>query len=166
MPQNTIQQSDSKEKGISVTIIIQGGNNQILPTATHVTQHFYGVKPEAPVAAGGADVVGGVVVAGGAVAQQEVSPEALSQLRKYITDGDVLNRYLSRLATCCKARELAFVIVDMAGDIDVKVDREEMVKQRFLEVVLPLASKVTSSISNLRQQVNSVWAKRKLRRKV
>ena len=33
-----------KENKSNVTINIQGGNNQILPNATHAVQYFYGDK--------------------------------------------------------------------------------------------------------------------------
>ena len=159
MPEEQNQEHELREKETPVKIIINGGNNQILPNATHATQNFYGVMPGAPFAADGAGAADGTAM------QAQMPPEALSALRQYINDYVVFDRYLRRLATCRRARELAVVIVDMVGDFDVKVDQEEMVKQRFLEIALPLAPKVSSSISNLRQQVNIVWAKRK-RKKV
>ena len=156
------EHTESNDQVSKVTIIINGGNNQILPSATHATQVFYNCKPdEVPAGLPDAVLTGQPVRV---AVPDDIPPEAKSHLRKYISDEAVLDKYLNILALCTKARDLALIVVDMVGDSAVKVDKDEMVKRRFLEVILPLAPSVSSRISNLRHFVNEAWAKRKSRK--
>jgi len=61
------------------------------------------------------------------------------------------------------ASDIGKVVVDMRKDEDVRVDDYEMVKERFINVLLALVPKVTSgkTVSNVRQRINDAWDRRK-----
>lgn len=55
------------------------------------------------------------------------------------------------------------IMSDMRKDEEVRVDDYEMVKERFINVLLTLAPHVTSgkTVSNVRQRINDAWDRRK-----
>lgn len=139
---------EHNKANFSITFNIYGGSNQILPSATAATQNFYGGRLEQ-------DDSG----------MEAQSPRSLSpdeaRLSVYINKVEDLPGYLSQVAECTSAVELARVIVNMVGR-EPKITPEEMVKERFLSLFLPLAPKITSgkTVDNLRARVNTLWAKR------
>lgn len=129
-----------------ITINISGGNNQILPNATKAIQNFYGELP----AASQWDKT---------PAQEESLPEA-EQLSIYI-DKVNLPGYLSLLGECRTATELAKVVISMVEQ-EPRLTAEEMVKGRFISLLLPFASKLTkgTSVDNIRARINDAWSNR------
>lgn len=119
---------------------ISGGNNQILPNATQATQNFYGDKY--------------IEEMEKKVNTDEAPDITKSLLAHYINNVERLTYYIGKLTSCEDARSLAQVVMEMHDDDNVKIDSEEMVKERFIKTLLPHAPKVTTSISNIRQRIN------------
>lgn len=124
----------------SIVFNISGGNNQILPNATQATQNFYGDKYMEEMAK-----------TDNANDGTEITK---SPLAHYINNVERLTYYIGKLTSCEDARSLAQVVMEMHDDDNVKIDSEEMVKERFINTLLPHAPKVTTSISNIRQRIN------------
>ena len=125
---------------------ISGGNNQILPNATEAVQHFYGdqyaekiLQKETP--------------------SDPINP-ALEKLALYINK-ESLPTYIAQIGACESATELAKVVVSIAQQ-DSKLTPEEIVKERFIKLLLPFASKLTKGkgIDNLRARINDAWSTR------
>lgn len=125
-----------------VTINIHGGNNQILPNATQATQNFYGN-----------DYIKEMTKKDDGNEVNVIDPTKLP-LSHYINNVERLFYYTGKLAACEEARSLAQVVLEMRDDPEVKIDNEEMVKERFIATLLPLSPKVTTGISNIRQRIN------------
>lgn len=125
-----------------------GGNNQILPNAMAAIQNFYGGVPEPDQAAEEND------------GENVLSPEAV-RLSVYINKVEDLRVYLAQIAACTDATELAKIIVGMV-EKEPKITPEEMVKERFISLFLPLTPRFISgnSIDNIRARINTAWAKR------
>ena len=125
---------------------ISGGNNQILPNATEAVQHFYGdqyaekiLQKETP--------------------SEPINP-ALEKLALYINK-ESLPTYIAQIGACESATELAKVVVSIAQQ-DSKLTSEEIVKERFIKLLLPFAPKLTKGkgIDNLRARINDAWSTR------
>ena len=125
---------------------ISGGNNQILPNATEAVQHFYGdqyaekiLQKETP--------------------SEPINP-ALEKLALYINK-ESLPTYIAQIGACESATELAKVVVSIAQQ-DSKLTPEEIVKERFIKLLLPFAAKLTKGkgIDNLRARINDAWSTR------
>lgn len=125
---------------------ISGGNNQILPNATEAVQHFYGdqyaekiLQKETP--------------------SEPINP-ALEKLALYINN-ESLPTYIAQIGACESATELAKVVVSIAQQ-DSKLTPEEIVKERFIKLLLPFAPKLTKGkgIDNLRARINDAWSTR------
>lgn len=133
----------------SIIFQISGGNNQILPNATKAEQHFYGDK---------------YIEEKGKPQQEkweaQLSPVS-SRLSLYINKVEILAEYIAKLSVCAHAKDLALVVMDMVGDNDVKLDQYGMVKQEFIQMLLPLAPQVTCGINNIRKYINEAWYSRK-----
>lgn len=129
-----------------VIINIHGGNNQILPNATEAVQNFYGDRPAGQTQQD-------------AAAGEAGSPEA-ERLAIYI-DKVNIPRYLARISLCRTATELGMVVVDMAGQ-EPRLTPEEMVKERFISLLLPFATGLAkgATVDNVRQRINDAWARR------
>ena len=125
---------------------ISGGNNQILPNATEAVQHFYGDQYAEK------------------ILQKEIPSEpinpALEKLALYINK-ESLPTYIAQIGACESATELAKVVVSIAQQ-DSKLTPEEIVKERFIKLLLPFASKLTKGkgIDNLRARINDAWSTR------
>ncbi|MGM9767092.1 MAG: hypothetical protein ACI3Z0_01330, partial [Candidatus Cryptobacteroides sp.] len=114
-----------------VSITINGGNNQILPNATEAKQIFYGDKfaeqllnRESP--------------------QVEPTPE-VDKLSIYINRENIPG-YLTQIGECQTATELAKVVVEIA-EHEPRLTAEEIVKSRFINLILPFAFKLTKGTS-------------------
>lgn len=127
-----------------MTFNISGGTVQIAPNATMQQQNFYGCT---------ADELQPGQMSGNDLQSVQASPLAL-----YINNVEVLADYTARLAACTSARELGLVVVDMVKDDRVKVDSATMVKQSFIERILPLALQVTTKVANVRKYINEAWS--------
>lgn len=131
-----------------ITITIHGGNNQILPNATEAIQNFY---------------VGEYC---GETSQEEgdgrsgLMPETI-RFRAYINKEEDLERYLAQIVECRTVTELAQVILVMQEN-EPKITPEEMVKERFIRLFLPITPRITKgkSVSNIRARINDAWSSR------
>ena len=123
-----------------ITININGGNNQILPNATEAVQNFYGDQFAEKILSN-------------TVVDKEACPE-VGKLSLYI-DKVNLPGYIAQLSECQNATELAKVVIYMFEQ-EPKLTEEEIVKERFISILLPLATKLTKgrSIDNLRARIN------------
>ena len=131
----------------SIIFQISGGNNQILPNATKAEQNFYGDK-----------YIEEVLKPKDETEEAQLSPEA-TRLSLYINNVEVLAEYVAKLSVCATAKDIALVVMDMVNDQDVKVDQYNMVKQEFIQVLQPLAPKVTCKVDNIRKYINEAWYK-------
>lgn len=131
---------------------IFGGNIQILPNATTAIQNFYDGRD----AEANPD--------GEKSGESLLTPEA-AKLSIYINKVEDLNIYLTQIVACTSASGLAQVIVNMA-ERESKITPEEIVKERFISLFLPITPKITSgkSIDNIRARINDAWAKRPKKR--
>ena len=129
-----------------VTININGGNNQILPNATEAVQNFYGDR-----------------FAEHILKKQDEDDESATQkerLALYINKENI-NGYLAQIGECNNATELAKVVVQMCEQ-EPRLTQEEIVKERFIRLLLPFAKRLTKGkgIDNLRARINDAWAAR------
>ena len=127
-----------------VTININGGNNQILPNATEAVQNFYGDQ-----------------FAEHILKKQDEADESSTQkerLALYINKENI-NGYLAQIGECNNATELAKVVVQMCEQ-EPRLTQEEIVKERFIRLLLPFAKRLTKGkgIDNLRARIKDAWA--------
>lgn len=143
------------EEKSNCTFNISGGNVQILPNATQGIQNFYGDQFAEEALKANANTC-----AANAVPNLTEEEKAL---QLYINKVEVLKQYTSRLAQCTSASDIGKIVVDMRKDEKVRVDEYEMVKERFINVLLALAPNVTSgkTVSNVRQRINDAWDRRR-----
>lgn len=129
-----------------ITININGGNNQILPNATEAVQNFYGDQFAEKILSN-------------TVADKESSPE-VGKLSLYV-DKVNLPDYIAQLSECQNTTELAKVVIYMFEQ-EPKLTEEEIVKERFISILLPLATKLTKgrTIDNLRARINDALLSR------
>lgn len=128
-------------------ITINGGTNTIAPNATKIEQHFYGTQPdEESYNEEGDDAQEDLSDAGG--------------LLRYISKEDIPG-YLAMIGECHTATELADVVMTMMERLP-RLKAEEVVKARFINILFPLATKLTcgTSVSNVRQHINNALARR------
>ena len=135
------------ETHFSIVFNIYGGSNQILPNATSATQNYYADEAEPEEDDVNKDE------------EPILSPEA-TRLFSYINKVEDLRVYLVQIAECTNAVELARVIVNMA-EREPKITPEEIVKERFISLFLPLTPLFVSgkTISNIRARINNAWGK-------
>ena len=129
-----------------ITININGGNNQILPNATEAVQNFYGDQFAEKILSN-------------TVADKELCPE-VGKLSLYVDKVNLLD-YIAQLSECQNATELAKVVIYMFEQ-EPKLTEEEIVKERFICILLPLATKLTKgrTIDNLRARINDALLSR------
>ena len=129
-----------------ITININGGNNQILPNATEAVQNFYGDQFAEKILSN-------------TVVDKELCPE-VGKLSLYV-DKVNLPDYIAQLSECQNATELAKVVIYMFEQ-EPKLTEEEIVKERFISILLPLATKITKgrTIDNLRARINDALLSR------
>ena len=140
------------ETHFSIVFNIYGGSNQILPNATSATQNYYADEAEPEEDDVNKDE------------EPILSPEAM-RLFSYINKVEDLRVYLVQIAECTNAVELARVIVNMA-EREPKITPEEIVKERFISLFLPLTPLFVSgkTISNIRARINNALARRPKKR--
>lgn len=129
-----------------VSITINGGINQILPDATEAKQIFYGDKFAEKLLSGESP-------------KEESLPE-VDKLSIYINKEHIPG-YLAQIGECQTATELAKVVVEMAEQ-EPRLTAEEIVKARFINLLLPFAFKLSkgTSVDNIRARINDAWMKR------
>lgn len=129
-----------------VTININGGNNQILPNATEAVQNFYGDQFAERILAN--------------PASDGASIPEVSKLSLYI-DKVNLPGYISQIGECQTATEFAKVVISIFEQ-ESKLTEEEIVKERFISLLLPFATKLAKgrTIDNLRARINDALLSR------
>ena len=129
-----------------VNITINGGINQILPDATEAKQIFYGDKFAEKLLSGESP-------------KEESLPE-VDKLSIYINKEHIPG-YLAQIAECQTAPDLAKVVVEMVEQ-EPRLTAEEIVKARFINLLLPFAFKLSkgTSVDNIRARINDAWARR------
>lgn len=132
-----------------ITITVNGGNNQIMPNATHAEQHFH------------YHGVGGF----SAVKQEEkasVNDEDRQRFSLYINKVEDLNKYISLLASCKTASEVGEVVALMCEN-EPNLDSTRIAKESFIRLLLPFIPNVEKGkgIDNLRIQIDKAWTGRK-----
>lgn len=129
-----------------VTININGGNNQILPNATEAVQNFYGDQFAEKKLSNTADGI-------------ESCPEA-DKLSLYINKVNIPG-YISQIGECLNATEFAKVVISIFEQ-ESKLTEEEIVKERFIRLLLPFATKLAKgrTIDNLRARINDALLSR------
>ena len=129
-----------------VNITINGGINQILPDATEAKQIFYGDQFAEKLLSGESP-------------KEESLPE-VDKLSIYINKENI-PAYLSQIGECQTATELAKVVVEMA-EHEPRLTAEEIVKERFISLLLPFAFKLAKgkTVDNVRARINDAWMKR------
>jgi len=121
-------------------ININGGNNQILPEATHAVLHIH-IYADASVKT-----------------DSEDTPPEACQFSLYLDKAESLPRYLSLLSECQSAHELAQVVMELLKN-EQKITAEEIVKERFIKKLIPLTPKITkgTSVDNIRARINDAY---------
>lgn len=126
---------------------ISGGNNQFFSQVTTVTQNNYdsgnGSKAEPD----------------SAVDESSLSPEAL-RLSAYINKVEILHSYISRMEVCTTVSEMAEVVMGMV-EHEPGVTRELVVKEKFISMLIPFSTHITSgkSVDNFRARINDALAR-------
>ena len=132
-----------------ITITVNGGNNQILPNATHAEQHFHyhGVGSSSAV---------------GSEEQASSNEEDRQRLSLYINKVEDLDKYISLLATCKKASDVGEVVALMCEN-EPNLDSTRIAKESFIRLLLPFIPNVEKGkgIDNLRIQIDKAWTARK-----
>ena len=129
-----------------VNITINGGINQILPDATEAKQIFYGDNFAEKLLSGESP-------------EEESRPEV--DKRSIYINKEHIPGYLAQIGECQTATELAKVVVEMAEQ-EPRLTAEEIVKARFINLLLPFAFKLSkgTSVDNIRARINDAWARR------
>lgn len=133
----------------NVTFNIYGGNNQILPNATHAEQHFYGNEFAEKMLAKEGE-------AGASFSDDE------QRLSIYINNVERRRGCITMLRSCTSAKEVGEVVVAMRQQEPSLTD-ELIVKQCFISLLLPFVPKWEKgqTIDNIRVAINNAWAARK-----
>lgn len=132
-----------------IIVNIYGGNNQILPNATEANQ-YYGSNNHKDDDNHSSDKQPAMAL----------TPEA-QRLSLYIDNVETLRGYLTLLSQCSSAREVGEVVALMAQK-EPALTPEEIVKERFIVLLPPLAPQLTkgTSTDNLRIHIDTAWRKR------
>ena len=127
-PKNPINMTEEKA---TVNITIHGGNNQILPNATHAEQHFHYHTTEAA-----------------------EPPSRTCIYNNVYIDAP----YIAKLRECYTATDLAKVVKEMVQDEEIPyLDKVLAVKAAFFKNLLPFCPNLRTGItdSNIRTQINN-----------
>ncbi len=133
------------EKEPQIVINISGGNNQILPTATHAEQHFHGGSPAAE-----------------EPAQEAALPDNLQRLSIYISNEEARARYIARLQACQSAAEVGKTVAALVQETPgLTIDTAKT--EPFITILLHLAKQVKSgtTVPNFRKAIENAWFVRK-----
>ena len=132
-----------------ITINIYGGNNLVMPNATHAEQHYHHHSEEPSPSENQA---------------LEPSPheEGHQRLSIYINKVEDLNGYISLLTTCKTASEVGEVIATMCEN-EPSIDSALIAKECFIRLLLPFIPNVEKGkgIDNLRIQIDKAWTARR-----
>ena len=139
----------------NITLNFYGGSQQVNPSAQTATQVFIG------------DQFAKERLQEEVLRQLDLSPEA-ERFRPYINKVEDMPRYLSLLSACTNATELAQAVMTLL-DNEPKITKAEVVKERFISKLLPLAPKLAqsdrgNSIDNIRARINDALSKHSKKR--
>ena len=130
----------------TINITIHGGNNQILPNATKVEQHFHFAGEET----GSADQ---------SLSEHPWTTADEARLSLYVSDREKLTAYIATLVACRTASEVGEAVVQMCAD-EPKLTAELIAREKFIRILLPFLTGVVKGkgIDNLRLNINDAWA--------
>ena len=117
----------------SIVINISGGNNQILPVATHAEQHYH-------------------------TADTQID----NRLAIYINNVEDLRRYLSLLSACQSASEVGRCVTQMVQHTPgLTIDTAKT--EPFISILLSLTPHIPSgtTVANYRKAIENAWYSRK-----
>lgn len=136
-----------------IVINIHGGNNQILPEATHAEQHFHFRVDTAGVSA--------IIPEGEPDTATEFSVLA-PRLLIYMGKEELYHSFLSLLASCRSASEVARVVVRMVQEVP-GLSIETAKTEPFINILLCLVPGVKSgtTVPNFRKAIVNAWAARR-----
>lgn len=126
------------EETPKIVFNISGGNNQVLPNATHAEQHFHYHNGEA--------VVTGIA----------------SRLAIYINKEEDRQRFIPLVRSCQSAAEVGRIAVSMVQEVPgLTIDTAKT--EPFITILLSLATGVTTGVTvpNFRKAVDNAWFSRK-----
>lgn len=133
------------EEKASIVFNISGGNNQILPNATHAEQHFHGVP-----------------LSGGQHLAPQL-PDVASRLSIYIGNEDERQRFMGQLSTCRTAAEVGRIAVQMVQAVP-GLSIDDAKTQDFINILIGLATSVATgtTVTNFRKAIDTAWFNRKI----
>lgn len=126
------------EESAQIVFNISGGNNQVLPNATHAEQHFHYHNGE--------PTLSGVA----------------SRLAIYINKVEDQQRFTTLLRACNTAAEVGRVVVSIVKEVPgLTIDTAKT--ETFINILLGLATGVTSGVTvpNFRKAIENAWFSRK-----
>lgn len=126
------------EESAQIVFNISGGNNQVLPNATHAEQHFHYHNGE--------PTLSGVA----------------SRLAIYINKVEDQQRFTTLLRACNTAAEVGRVVVCIVKEVPgLTIDTAKT--ETFINILLGLATGVTSGVTvpNFRKAIENAWFSRK-----
>ena len=141
-----------------IHITINGGTNTIVPNATKVEQHFHGNMPEEKF-----------------ISEENQETELPTETAHFngserTAEADSLGLYinkvnippfLEKVRNSHSAAELADAVF-MLLEQEPRLDSEQIVKERFIKLLLPLAPLFErgKTVSNVQQHINNTLARR------
>ena len=130
-----------EEDKSTIVFNISGGNNQILPNATHAEQHFYG------------DQFAKEALRKGAPGVAPLTDDE-RRLLLYVAEEDSVRNYVAALRACKTAAEVGKVVAIMCEN-EPHLFADRVAKQEFIETLLPFLTGVAKGkgIDNLRIQI-------------
>ena len=130
-----------EEDKSTIVFNISGGNNQILPNATHAEQHFYG------------DQFAKEALRKGAPGVAPLTDDE-RRLLLYVAEEDSMRNYVAALRACKTAAEVGKVVAIMCEN-EPHLFADRVAKQEFIETLLPFLTGVAKGkgIDNLRIQI-------------
>ena len=130
-----------EEDKSTIVFNISGGNNQILPNATHAEQHFYG------------DQFAKEALRKGAPGVAPLTDDE-RRLLLYVEEEDSVRNYVAALRACKTAAEVGKVVAIMCEN-EPHLFADRVAKQEFIETLLPFLTGVAKGkgIDNLRIQI-------------
>lgn len=133
----------------SIIFNISGGNNQILPNATHAEQHFYG------------DQYAREALRKGTPAAAPLTDDE-RRLMLHVEKEESLRNYVATLRSCKTAAEVGKLVALMCEN-EPKLYEFQIVKKEFIETLLPFLTGLEKGkgIDNLRVQIDVAWQERK-----
>lgn len=145
-PENIMQETTSP----SIVINISGGNNQILPVATHAEQHYHYHTAGTGVAVSHCPHPG--------------HPHDLQdhRLAIYINNVEDLSRYLTLLSACQSAAEVGRCVTQMVQHTPgLTIDTAKT--EPFIRILLSLTPHIPSgtTVANYRKAIENAWYSRK-----